>query len=236
MLTTAPIAFVAGMLSVVSPCVLPLVPGYLSLVSAGEAMRLGEPGVTRRVLVASAPFFAGFTVVFVALGAAAAFVAEQLGARSAAWIAGFVLVVFGLAFMRLLPLPQRVLLPGFVAHAQTRGSAALLGAAFALCAAPCIGPVLAGVLVLAGDAGTVARGSALLVAYSAGVGVAFLLAGLGFARALGTFRWLRARYAVIQVASGAVLVLLGLLLFFDRYWWLQIAFRRTFDAIGLRPF
>ncbi|MBD0330173.1 MAG: cytochrome c biogenesis protein CcdA [Thermoleophilia bacterium] len=236
MLTTAPIAFVAGMLSVLSPCVLPLVPGYLSLVSAGEATRLGEPGVTRRVVARTIPFFLGFTVVFVALGAAAAFVADRLGTRSAAWIAGFVLVVFGLAFMRLLPLPQRVVLPGFVESARTRGSAALLGAAFALCAAPCIGPVLAGVLVLAGDAGTVVRGSALLAVYSAGIAAAFLLAGVGFARALTAFRWVRDRYAAIQVASGAVLVVLGLLLFFERYWWLQVAFRRGFDAVGLRPF
>ena len=83
-----PVAFGAGLISFLSPCVLPLVPGYLSLVSAGEAARLGEPGVSRRVVAATLPFFAGFTVVFVALGAAAAFVAAQLGARSAAWIAG----------------------------------------------------------------------------------------------------------------------------------------------------
>ena len=233
MLTSVGIAFFAGLLSVVSPCVLPLVPGYLSIVSAGEAARLGEPGVARRVVAATVPFFAGFTVVFVVLGAAAAFVADRLGARSATWIAGFVLVVFGLAFMRLLPLPQRVVAPGVVGRARTSGSSALLGAAFAVCAAPCVGPVLAGILVLAGDAGTVARGSALLACYSAGIAVAFLLAGIGFARVLSAFRWLRDRYLAIQTASGAVLVALGLLLFFDRYWWVELAFNRTLDAVGL---
>ncbi len=233
MLTSAPIAFLAGLLSVVSPCVLPLVPGYLSIVSAGEAARLGQPGVARRVVLATVPFFAGFTVVFVLLGAAAAFVAEQIGARSATWIAGFVLVVFGLAFMGLLPLPKRIVAPGLVAHARTRGSSALLGAAFAVCAAPCIGPVLAGILVLAGDAGTVVRGSVLLAFYSAGIALAFLAAGIGFARALSGFRWLRDRYTAIQAGSGAVLVAFGLLLFFDRYWWLQLAFDRTLGAVGL---
>jgi len=233
MMTSVPIAFFAGLLSVVSPCVLPLVPGYLSIVSAGEAQRLGEPGVGRRVAVATVPFFAGFTVVFVLLGATAAFVAEQIGTRGSAWIAGFVLVVFGLGFMGLLPLPQRVVAPGLVGRARSRGSRALLGAAFAVCAAPCIGPVLAGILVLAGDAGTVARGSALLAFYSAGIALAFLLAGVGFARVLAGFRWLRDHYDTIRVASGTILVALGLLLFFDRYWWLQLAFDRTFDAVGL---
>jgi cytochrome c-type biogenesis protein len=233
MLTSAPIAFFAGLLSVVSPCVLPLVPGYLSIVSAGEAARLGQPGVARRVAVATLPFFAGFTIVFVVLGAAAAFVAGQIGARGSAWIAGFVLVVFGLGFMGLLPLPQRLVAPGLVGRARTRGSRALLGAAFAVCAAPCIGPVLAGILVLAGDAGTVVRGSILLVFYSAGIAIAFLLAGIGFARVLGGFRWVRDRYVFIRAASGALLVALGLLLFFDRYWWLELAFDRTFGAVGI---
>jgi cytochrome c-type biogenesis protein len=231
MLTSAPIAFFAGLLSVVSPCVLPLVPGYLSIVSAGEAARLGEPGVARRVAVATVPFFAGFTVVFVVLGASAAVVAEQIGARGSAWIAGFVLVVFGLGFMGLLPLPQRLVAPGLVGRARTRGSRALLGAAFAVCAAPCIGPVLAGILVLAGDAGTVLRGSLLLVCYSAGIALAFLLAGIGFARVLGGLRWLRDRYWAIRVGSGVLLVTLGLLLFFDRYWWLELAFDRAFSTL-----
>src|SRR5919106_18925 len=122
MLTSVPIAFVAGLLSVASPCVLPLVPGYLSIVSAGEAMRLGERGVAPRGVFATPPLFAGFTVVFVVLGAAAAIVAESIGARSQAWIAGFILVVFGLAFMGLLPLPQRVVAPGVVGRARTSGS------------------------------------------------------------------------------------------------------------------
>jgi cytochrome c-type biogenesis protein len=233
MLTSVPIAFVAGLLSVASPCVLPLVPGYLSIVSAGEAARIGERGVARRVLVATLPFFAGFTVVFVVLGAAAAAVAELIGARSQAWIAGFVLVVFGLAFMGLLPLPKRVLAPGLVGGARARGSSALLGAAFAACAAPCIGPVLAGILVLAGDAGSVLRGSLLLAVYALGIASAFVLAGIGFARALGAFRWVRDRYAAIQIASGALLVALGLLLFFDRYWWLRTALDRALAAVGL---
>ena len=233
MLARVPIAFVAGLLSVVTPCVLPLVPGYLSTVSAVEAGQLGRRGTARRVVASSLPFFLGFTVVFVVLGAAAAAVAHLLGERDQARIAGFVLVVFGLAFVGLLPLPRRVVAPGVLGGARERGSRALLGGAFAVCAAPCIGPILASVLVLAGDAGSVARAVVLLFAYSAGIAAAFLLAGVAFARAMTAFRWLGDRYRAIETASGVVLVLFGLLLFFDRDYWLRPLFNRALNVFGL---
>ena len=228
-----PIAFLAGLVSVITPCVLPLVPGYLSAVSAVEAGRLGERGVSRRIALASVPFILGFTVVFVTLGAGAAALGGVVDTHHRTEIAGFVLVVLGLVFMGLLPWPERVVAPGLLEGARTRGSGALLGAAFAVCAAPCIGTVLASILVLAGDSSTVLRGSLLLAAYSAGIGVAFLLAGIAFARAMGTFRWLRDHYVWIRVASGATLVALGLLLFFDRDWWLRVLLNRLLEAVGL---
>jgi cytochrome c-type biogenesis protein len=109
----------------------------------------------------------------------------------------------------------------------------LLGGAFAVCAAPCIGPVLGSILVLAGSVGSVVRGVVLLVAYSAGIGVAFVLAGVAFSRAMASFRWVRDRYRVLQIAGGTVLVALGLLLFFGRYWWLNVALNRALEAVGL---
>src|SRR6478609_4114149 len=115
MLGGVPFAFLAGLLSFLSPCVLPLVPGYLSTVSAVEAGRLGERGVARRVVVASLPFFAGFTVVFVALGAGVGVLATALPVKAQHEIAGFVMVVFGLAFMGLLPYPERMLAPRMLA-------------------------------------------------------------------------------------------------------------------------
>jgi cytochrome c-type biogenesis protein len=228
-----PIAFLAGLVSVITPCVLPLVPGYLSAVSAVEADRLGERGVTRRVLVASIPFLLGFTVVFVSLGAGAAAVGGAIDTTRRTEIAGFVLVVLGLVFIGLLPWPERVVAPGLLEGARRRGSNALLGAAFAVCAAPCIGTVLASILVLASDSETVLRGSLLLVAYSAGIGAAFMLAGIAFAQAMGAFRWLRDHYNVIRIASGVTLIALGLLLFFDRDWWLRVLLNRTLESVGL---
>ncbi len=217
----------------IAPCVLPLVPGYLSAVSAVEPGRLGERGVGRRVVLASLPFILGFTVVFVMLGTAAAALSEALGLNQIVLeaIAGFMLVVLGLMFMGLLPWPERVIAPSMLARARGRGSSALLGAAFAVCAAPCIGPVLASVLVLATDSDTVAQGSLLLAAYSAGLGAAFLLAGVAFAKAMGAFRWLRDHYTYIRVASGTALVGFGLLFFFGRSWWLSAFLERLTDAV-----
>jgi cytochrome c-type biogenesis protein len=217
---------------VITPCVLPLVPGYLSAVSAIEADRLGRPGAARRVALASLPFIAGFTVVFVVLGAAAAAIGSVLPSDRQSELAGLVLVVLGLTFIGLLPWPERLFAPGLLTGARRRGSSALLGGAFAVCAAPCIGTVLASILVLA-STGEVLRGAVLLAAYSAGLGLAFLLAAVAFAQAMGAFRWLRDHYVWIRVAGGLMLVALGLLLFFHRDWWLRVFLNRILEDVGL---
>jgi cytochrome c-type biogenesis protein len=213
--------------------VLPLVPGYLSAVSAVEVERLGERGVARRVVLASVPFALGFTVVFVVLGAAAAAVGGVLDKDRQTEVAGFVLVVLGLAFAGLLPWPERMVAPGVLGHARKSGSRALLGGAFAVCAAPCVGITLAAILALAADSRTVVRGIVLLAAYSLGITAAFVLVGIAFTRAMGAFRWVRDHYNWIRVISGLVLVALGLLLFFHRDWWLNVLLHRVLEAIGL---
>src|SRR6059058_1076598 len=159
-------AFVAGFVSFLAPCVLPLVPGYLSAVSAVEPGRLGERGTARRVVTASLPFFAGFTLVFVALGAGAGAIGGVLSWKSQQEIAGFIVIVFGLAFAGLLPWPERLVAPGLLSGARRTRSNVLLGGAFGVCAAPCIGPVLASILALAGSRSTVLQGSVLLLVYS----------------------------------------------------------------------
>jgi len=229
------VAFGAGMLSFLAPCVLPLVPGYLATVSSIEADRLGEPGAARRVVLSSMPFVAGLIAVFVLLGAGAAalglsiqrnqFLLEQ--------VAGFVLIVFGFAFMGLLPFPSRLVGAGLVQGARRRGSAFLLGGAFSVCAAPCIGPVLLSILVLAGDSETVLQGSALLAVYGLGLAVPFLAAAALFVPAMGFFRRIRDHYVAIQFVSGLILVALGALLFSDRFWWLRVYLDRAFRFFGL---
>lgn len=227
-----PLAFLAGLLSFITPCVLPLVPGYLSAVSGTQ------PGVGgRRVVLASLPFVAGFTVVFVGLGTAIALAGGAVGGdrRLVPQIAGIIIVVLGLAFMGLLPLPfvDRLAAPGLIERAQGNGSRMLLGAAFGVCAAPCVGPVLASILLLASDSSTAWRGAILLAIYSLGLAVPFLLVGIGFDRVLEASRWLRDHYATVRVVSGALLVAVGLLLFFDRFWWLNVGISRARDFLGL---
>jgi cytochrome c-type biogenesis protein len=229
------VAFAAGFVSFLAPCVLPLVPGYLSAVSSIEADQLGRPGAARRVVVSSLPFVAGLVSFFVLLGAGAAaiglsFTRNQFLLQE---IAGFIVIVFGLVLMGLLPWPQRLVGPGLVQGARRRGSGFLLGGAFAVCAAPCIGTVLASILVLASSTGTVLKGVVLLLAYSLGLGAAFVLAGVAFAHAMHAFRWVRSKYELIRVASGVTLVALGMLLFFNRDWWLRIALNDFFTKIGL---
>jgi cytochrome c-type biogenesis protein len=229
-------AFAAGVVSIAFPCVLPLVPGYLSAISSVEVERLGERGVARRVVSASVPFALGFTVVFVVLGAGAAALGGWVDQETRTKIAGFVLVVLGLAFAGLLPWPERMVAPGAISRARASGSRALLGAAFAVCAAPCVGVVLGAILALAADSRTVIRGCILLAAYSLGITAAFVVIGIAFTRAMSAFRWVRDHYVWIRVASGAILVALGLLLFFNRNWWLNVAVHRFLNAIGLDQF
>jgi cytochrome c-type biogenesis protein len=225
--------FLLGFASIAFPCVLPLVPGYLSAVSAVEAKRLGDPGVGRRVALASIPFIAGFSVVFVALGAAANLIASVISEETKQALAGFILVVAGLAFMGLLPLTDRLVAGGLIEGARSRGSRVLLGGAFAVCAAPCVGPFLAEAFAAASNSETVLRGSAWLAAYSAGLGVAFLLIAVFFVRGMAFFRWMRDHYRWFSLVGGAILVGLGLLLFFDEFWRVQAYTHRFLEAVGL---
>src|SRR5437870_453162 len=233
MLGQIPVAFAAGLLSFLAPCVLPLVPGYLSAVSAVDPARLGDRGAARHVFVSSIPFVVGFTAVFVALGTGVAAAGGLLSSTSQQEVAGFVVVVFGLAFMGLLPWPERLVAPGLLSGARRTRSNVLLGGAFGVCAAPCIGPVLASILALAGSRGTVLQGSVLLLVYSVGLAVPFLVTGVAFARAMSAFRWLRDRYRAILFGIRAVLAAIGLLLFFDRFCLLRVALNRALGAVGL---
>jgi cytochrome c-type biogenesis protein len=134
-----------------------------------------------------------------------------------------------------LPFPwlERLANPGLVEGARRSGSRVFLGGAFAVCAAPCVGPFLAAALALAGGQGTVAEGSLLLFVYSLGLALPFIAVGAGFTWATSASRWLRDRYRYLQVAGGLFLVAFGLLLFFGRDWWLRVEFNRLLQLVGL---
>jgi cytochrome c-type biogenesis protein len=230
-----PAAFGAGLVSFLAPCVLPLVPGYLSAMSAVEAEHLGDRRTTLRVVRSSFPFAAGLVSVFVLLGAGAAAVGLSIGRDQflLEQVAGFVLIVFGLVFLGLLPWPERLIGAGLLSGARRRGSSFLLGGAFAVCAAPCVGPVLGSILVLAGNSNTVFEGSVLLAVYASGLALPFVVAAAVFTPAMGVFRWLRDHYLWIRACGGLVLLALGVLLFVGKFWWLRALLNRALESIGI---
>jgi cytochrome c-type biogenesis protein len=213
------IAFGAGIISFVSPCVLPLLPGYLSMMSGYSASQLesGDASMGRLIRVILL-FVLGFTAVFAAVGATAStlgqFIAMRLGTFTR--IAGVLVVVFG-ALIVAMAVSDRGILAGLSqdrrVHVRPSRLGAwappVMGAAFAFGWTPCIGPVLAVIIATASTQGTVGRGVALLVAYSLGLGVPFLLAGLGLLR---VFTRLKPYLKAINIASGALLALFGLVM------------------------
>ncbi|MFN8521930.1 MAG: cytochrome c biogenesis protein CcdA [Chloroflexota bacterium] len=226
------LALLAGLVSFVSPCVLPIVPGYLSFVS-GVAIDPSHRSrrETERVLIASLLFVAGFATVFVALGATAGFVGEALGPYRS-WLtrlAGLVMVVLGLAVMGLVA-------PGWLYRQRSMlvidrpygpVGAALVGMSFALGWTPCIGPVLGSILLYAGANETAQQAAMLLLAYSTGLGLPFVAAALGAARLSHAMSLLGPVGRVAHPASGALLVAIGALLLTNQVWLINTAVAGT---------
>ena len=230
----------AGVVSFLSPCVLPLVPGYLSFVSGISYTEMAGEDTTRRkdlvrlVTVNAAAFVLGFATVFVALGASASAVGQFLMGSSAVFgkIAGAVIVLFGLHITGILRIPflykeKRI-------HAEQSpktliGSYAV-GMAFAFGWTPCIGPILGAVLTMAATRETVMQGVGLLAVYSLGLGIPFLLAAIGINYLLAFTAKFRRYVRAFEVTGGVLLIVVGMLVFFDRMTWLsqQLGFLQRF--------
>jgi cytochrome c-type biogenesis protein len=213
-------AFAAGFLSFVSPCVLPLIPGYISFVSGVSVDEMRGEATTSasraQVFLASLAFVIGFSLVFVALGASATVIGKFLFAKLPllSRIAGVLLIIFGLHTMgafRLAFLEQEKRV-----HAQRKPAGALgallVGIAFAFGWTPCIGPILGGILAIAGSKNTIGEGVLLLAVYSMGLGIPFLLTSLAIDRFLGAAKRIRRHYHAIEVTSGALLIAIGVLI------------------------
>jgi cytochrome c-type biogenesis protein len=207
-------AFAAGFISFVSPCVLPLIPGYLSFVSGVGFDELGAQ--PRRVTKATALFVLGFAAMFVAFGAGAAWFGGVLleNRRTLEIAAGIFIALAGLVYAGV-PLP-RLLLAERQLQVPRRGGGVvtptLAGVAFAVGWTPCVGPTLAAILALAAGEGHPAQGAVLLAVYALGLGIPFLLFGLLFTRSLGLVRAFRRHWRVVGLASGSGLVAFGVLL------------------------
>jgi cytochrome c-type biogenesis protein len=228
-------AFGAGLLSFISPCVLPLIPGYLSYVSglslddlrggptasAGPTAAAPIPGARRRVVIASLAFILGFSIVFISLGASASLIGQFLMARLTLLgkIAGAIIVVFGLHTMGVLRIEWLYQEKRVQSNRRPAGfiGATLVGIAFAFGWTPCIGPILAGILAVAAAQDTVGDGVRLLSAYSLGLGVPFFATALAINRFFAAFARIRRYYHAIEIVSGALLVIIGVLIFTNRF-------------------
>jgi cytochrome c-type biogenesis protein len=227
------VAFGAGLLSFLSPCVAPLVPGYLSFLASGAGVgAAASRGETERLLTVSVLFVLGFAAVFVVLGAGAAYFGEALEVYRPYFsqAAGAVMIVMGVLVSGLVRLPflyqeRRLLL---IDRPYGPLGTVLLGMAFALGWTPCIGPILATVLFYAGAVETVERGALLLLAYSLGLGVPFVLVGLGWGHALALLSWAKRHGRAISLGSGALLVGLGVLFVSNRAFYLNLFAQRIY--------
>lgn len=232
-------AFIAGLLSFISPCVLPLIPGYLSFISGVslDEMRGGAaavttgggtvaavavaPAVQRRVIVTSLAFILGFSLVFVALGASATYLGSFLMERLTLLgkIAGVVIIIFGLHTMGVLRIDWLYKEKRFNSSARptTIFGAILVGIAFAFGWTPCIGPILAAILTVAAGEETVGEGIRLLAVYSAGLAIPFLMTAMAINSFFTAFAKIRRYYHAIEIASGLLMIAIGILIFTNRF-------------------
>jgi len=218
-----PAAFAAGLVSFLSPCVLPLVPGYVSLISGVgvEELKAQETAVLRRVMLNSIAFVLGFSIVFVVLGALSTEVGQIASQYKSvlAQVAGVLVIVFGLhltGILRIKALYADKRLHN-VKGGNTPWGAFVIGFAFAFGWTPCVGPILSGILVIAAAQNSVGKGILLLTVYSLGLAVPFLLTALGIERFMKFYTGFRRHMHVVEVASGALLIALGVLLVFGKF-------------------
>jgi cytochrome c-type biogenesis protein len=235
--TTVFAAFAAGFVSFISPCVLPLVPGYLSAVSGVSVADMQEGERRSSILLPAIVFCLAFAAVFVALGMAATGLGSTLrdNIRTLEHIAGALIVAMGVFFVCtpfITRLNQEWHPNSLIARAGA-GGPLVAGAAFAVGWTPCIGPTLTAILSAAATKDTVGQGGALLAIYSAGLAIPFLACAVAFQRATRVFRWLRDHYTVITVISGITLIVMGTLIFTGELAHLNIEAQKLLQKIGL---
>lgn len=227
------IAFVAGLASFLSPCVLPLVPIYLTQLvgqSVYQSSDARQPGSQRLVTFLHATtFVAGFTIAFVALGAVASSLGSFLQAHLALIreIAGILLIILGLYLTGLLKLPFLYQQKRFEFHPERPSYPAsfLIGITFAIAWSPCIGPILGSILALAASSATLQKGVLLLLLYSLGLGIPFLLLGLGLNQGSRVLKKLKPHLGKIEIATGILLIIVGVMIFFNVLLYLNSYFK-----------
>jgi len=231
------VAFGAGVISFLSPCVAPLAPGYLTYV-AGASLQDAEQRqrvVTLRILSTTLLFMLGFTTVFVMLGTSVAFLSSfvEEHRRTLYQVAGGAMIGMGLLIAGMVRIPFLYRERRIHLSEENLGPAApvLLGMAFAFAWTPCIGPILGSILFYAGTSETAGRGGLLLLVYSIGFGIPLIIAGLGFASGLRFFSWVRRHATVINLFSGAIVAGVVILLLLGRWSYIALWFQRMYYTL-----
>ncbi len=233
-------AFLAGVISFLSPCVLPLIPGYVSMVSKMSFEELTDgsmEGKASKIFLPSLFFVLGFSFVFVSLGAGASFVGTFIQENKVLLlrVSGVIIILFGLFTMDILKISylyreRRLNLPaGNIGLVGTF----FLGIAFGFGWTPCVGPILASILLYASTAEGAGKGAALLFVYSIGLGLPFILTGLALSKALTAFGWIKRHYNLYKIIVGGTLIAVGVLMLTNNLFYLNIYGQRALDFIGL---
>lgn len=232
-------AFTGGLISFISPCVLPLIPGYLSFITGltlEELQRKEDKLETLKKTSLNTLFFIlGFSLIFILLGASATFLGKFLISKISIFnkIAGIIIFIFGFHLIGIYRIPWLDYEKRF--HSRKRGvgllGSFLIGLAFAFGWSPCIGPILAGILVLASNQETVVQGMGLLLAYSLGLGIPFMITGIGFNLFLEFFSKIKKHFRTIEAISGVFLMAIGVLVFFNAMGYISSLLIRLFPGL-----
>jgi cytochrome c-type biogenesis protein len=227
-----PVAFGAGLISFLSPCVLPLVPGYISAVAGVAPADIRA----RRVIGPSLAFIASFSVIFISLG----LLGQQalhgaLTGPAALKVSGGLIVLMGVVFVLapFIPRLSREWHVGKLMERAGRGGPVLTGAAFALAWTPCTGPTLGAIVTAAGTSGSAAHGAVLLAVYCAGLGVPFLITGLAFGTVTSAFTVVKRHYAIVIGFGGVVLIGMGVMIWTGEFTQLNITVNHWLQSLGL---
>ena len=213
-------AFAAGLISFLSPCVLPLVPGYISIISGFSLDQLKDQqkntSLTRTVLLNSVMFIIGFSITFISMGASATWIGQLLASRRQFFdrIAGLIIIILGLHLLGIFKINFLYRDKRFHNIEKPRGvlGALVLGLAFAFGWTPCIGPILAGILTIASTKQTPVEGVLLLAVYSMGLGIPFLMTSLGLNKFLGFYGRFKRHFHAVEMVSGALVIAVGMLI------------------------
>ena len=233
-------AFAVGFISFVSPCVLPLVPGYLSTISGVSFADIQEGRGRRQVLGPALLFCLAFTAMFVALGMTATGLGQTLSENRAVLrqVSGVVIALLGVLFIAILFIPKlnREWRPEELMRRAHTGGPIVAGLAFAVAWLPCTGPTLGAILTAASQESTVGQGGVLLAFYALGLAVPFILSALAFSTFSGVFRFFRDHYTAITLVSGVILIAMGVLLFTNELTQLNAEALRVMDDLNLNFF